>query len=57
MLQREGVPQREIAERVGQSQSEVSEILRGRRVRDVMVLERIVDGLGVPRAQYCCCRG
>jgi transcriptional regulator with XRE-family HTH domain len=50
LLQRAGVPQREIAERVGQSQSEVSEILRGRRVRDVAVLERIVDGLGVPRA-------
>jgi transcriptional regulator with XRE-family HTH domain len=50
LLQREGVPQREIARRAGQSQSEVSEILRGRRVRDVMVLERIVDGLEVPRA-------
>jgi transcriptional regulator with XRE-family HTH domain len=50
LLQREGVPQREIARRTGQSQSEVSEILRGRRVRDVRVLERIVDGLGVPRA-------
>ena len=50
LLQREGVPQREIARRVGQSQSEVSEILRGRRVRDVVVLERIVDGLEVPRA-------
>jgi transcriptional regulator with XRE-family HTH domain len=50
LLQREGVTQREIAQRTGQSQSEVSEILRGRRVRDVLVLERIVDGLGVPRA-------
>ncbi len=50
LLQREGVTQREIARRTGQSQSEVSEILRGRRVRDVMVLERIADGLGVPRA-------
>jgi hypothetical protein len=44
------VTQREIAERVGQSQSEVSEILQGRKVRNVEVLERIVDGLGVPRA-------
>ncbi|MGH3875371.1 MAG: helix-turn-helix domain-containing protein [Pseudonocardiaceae bacterium] len=45
-----GVTQREIARRTGQSQSEVSDILRGRRVRDVTVLERITDGLGVPRA-------
>jgi transcriptional regulator with XRE-family HTH domain len=50
LLQREGVTQREIARRTGQSQSEVSAILQGRRVRDVTVLERIVDGLGVPRA-------
>jgi hypothetical protein len=27
----------------------VSEILKGRRVRDVTVLEWICDGLGVPR--------
>ncbi len=50
LLQRDGVTQREIAGRTGQSQSEVSEILRGRQVRDVTVLERIVDGLQVPRA-------
>ncbi|MGH3814357.1 MAG: helix-turn-helix domain-containing protein, partial [Pseudonocardiaceae bacterium] len=50
LLQRDGVTQREIARCTGQSQSEVSEILRGRQVRDVTVLERIVDGLGVPRA-------
>jgi len=49
LLKRDGVSQREIARRTGQSQSEVSEILRGRRVRDVTVLERIADGLGVPR--------
>jgi transcriptional regulator with XRE-family HTH domain len=49
LLQRDGVTQREIARRTGQSQSEVSEILRGRQVRDVTVLERIVDGLGAPR--------
>jgi transcriptional regulator with XRE-family HTH domain len=49
LLQRVGFSQREIARRTGQSQSEVSEILRGRHVRDVMVLERICDGLGVPR--------
>jgi transcriptional regulator with XRE-family HTH domain len=50
LLQRDGVTQREIARRTGQSQSEVSEILRGRQVRDVAVLERIADGLAVPRA-------
>ncbi len=44
-----GLSQRQIAARTGQSQSEVSEILRGRRVRDVTVLERIADGLGIPR--------
>lgn len=49
LLQRVGVSQREIARRTGQSQSEVSEIVRGRQVRDVTVLERICDGLGVPR--------
>jgi transcriptional regulator with XRE-family HTH domain len=46
---RVGFSQREIARRTGQSQSEVSEIVRGRQVRDVTVLERICDGLGVPR--------
>jgi transcriptional regulator with XRE-family HTH domain len=45
-----GVGQREIARRTGQSQSEVSDVLKGRTVRDVTVLERIGDGLGVPRA-------
>ncbi|MGH3687982.1 MAG: helix-turn-helix domain-containing protein, partial [Pseudonocardiaceae bacterium] len=49
LLQGAGVSQREIARRTGQLQSEVSEILRGRQVRDVLVLERIADGLGVPR--------
>jgi len=41
--------QRQIAELTSQSQSEVSEILKGRQVRDVTVLERICDGLGIPR--------
>jgi transcriptional regulator with XRE-family HTH domain len=51
LLGRLGVSQRRIAQLTGQSQSEVSEILlKGRRVRDVWVLERIADGLGVPRA-------
>jgi transcriptional regulator with XRE-family HTH domain len=50
LLQRIGVTQRRIAGLTAQSQSEVNEILRkGRRVRDVEVLERIADGLGVPR--------
>ncbi len=50
LLYQAGVSQREIARRTGQSQSEVFDILRGRTVRDVMVLERIADGLGIPRA-------
>jgi transcriptional regulator with XRE-family HTH domain len=50
LLQQDGVTQREIARYTGQSQSEVSAILQGRQVRDVMVLERIADGLEVPRA-------
>jgi transcriptional regulator with XRE-family HTH domain len=49
LLKQDGISQREIARRTGQSQSEVSEILKGRQVRDVTVLERIADGLGVPR--------
>jgi transcriptional regulator with XRE-family HTH domain len=50
-LRRLGVSQRQIAQLTGQSQSEVSEILRGRRVQNVWVLERIADGLGIPRAR------
>ncbi|MBV9140413.1 MAG: helix-turn-helix transcriptional regulator [Pseudonocardiales bacterium] len=50
LLQRIGVTQRRIAALTGQSQSEVNEILRqGRQVLNVLVLERIADGLGVPR--------
>ena len=44
-----GLTQRQIAELTGQSQSEVSEILKGRQVRDVTVLERIAKGLRIPR--------
>ncbi len=51
LLQRLGVTQREIARLTGQSQPEVYEILKGRKVRDVWVLERITDGLGIPRAR------
>ncbi len=36
-------------ERTGQSQSEVSDIVQGRQMRDVTVLERIAEGLGMPR--------
>ena len=45
-----GVPQRRIAELTGQSQSEVSEILKGRRrVLSYDLLVRIADRLGIPR--------
>jgi transcriptional regulator with XRE-family HTH domain len=49
LLGRLGVTQREIAQLTGQSHSEVCEILKGRKVRDVWVLERITDGLGISR--------
>jgi transcriptional regulator with XRE-family HTH domain len=50
-LQRAGVSQRRIAALTGQSQSqsEISEILSGRRVCAYDVFVRIADGLGVPR--------
>jgi transcriptional regulator with XRE-family HTH domain len=50
LLGRLGVSQRPIAQVTGQSQSEVSEILKGRQVSNIWVLERIADGLGIPRA-------
>jgi transcriptional regulator with XRE-family HTH domain len=49
LLQRRGVSQRQIAALTGQSQSEISEILAGRRVNSYDVLERIAAGIGVPR--------
>lgn len=49
ILQKHGVSQRHIAALTGQSQSEISEILNGRRVYSYDVLVRIADGLGVPR--------
>jgi transcriptional regulator with XRE-family HTH domain len=49
LLRRRGVSQRQIAAMTGQSQSEVSEILKGRQVMAFDVLVRIADGLGVPR--------
>ena len=48
-LQSAGVSQRRIAALTGQSQSEISEILAGRRVTNYEVLVRVADGLGVPR--------
>ncbi|MGH3933826.1 MAG: helix-turn-helix domain-containing protein [Pseudonocardiaceae bacterium] len=49
LLRRVGISQRQIAALTGQSQSEVSEILKGRQVMAYDVLARISDGLGVPR--------
>ncbi|MGH3671626.1 MAG: helix-turn-helix domain-containing protein [Pseudonocardiaceae bacterium] len=49
LLVNHGVSQRYLAELVGQSQSEVSEILGGRQVQSYDVLERIARGLGVSR--------
>ncbi|MGH8918929.1 MAG: helix-turn-helix domain-containing protein [Actinomycetes bacterium] len=49
LLGQAGLSQRQIAELTRQSQSEVSEILQGRQVHNVLLLERIADGLGVPR--------
>ncbi len=51
LLKRLGVSQRQIAGLTGQTQSEVCEILGGRQVLNVRVLERIADGLGIPRAR------
>ena len=49
LLQRHGVSQRRLAASTGQSQSEISDILAGRRVNAYDVLIRIADGLSVPR--------
>ena len=49
LLRRAGISQRQIAALTGQSQSEVSEILKGRQVMAYDVLVRISDGLGIPR--------
>ncbi|MBI1759039.1 MAG: helix-turn-helix transcriptional regulator [Actinobacteria bacterium] len=49
LLQRRGISQQRIGALVGQSQPEVSAIMRGRRVLAYDVLARISDGLGVPR--------
>jgi transcriptional regulator with XRE-family HTH domain len=49
LLRKHGVSQRQLVAMTGQSQSEVSEILKGRQVMAYDVLTRIADGLGVPR--------
>lgn len=49
LLQRIGISQRHIATLTTQSQSEISEILKGRQVMAYDVLGRIADGLGIPR--------
>lgn len=49
ILRDAGVSQASIALATGQQQSEVSEIISGRQVQSVALLERIADGLGVPR--------
>lgn len=46
-----GLTQQEIAARTKQSQSEVSAIMAGRQVMAYDLLERIADGLGIPRGQ------
>jgi transcriptional regulator with XRE-family HTH domain len=49
LLAEHGVSQTDIARLARQSQSEVSEIISGRRVMAYDVLVRIAEGLGVPR--------
>lgn len=49
LLTEAGISQHQIAHLTGQSQSEVSEILKGRRVMGYDVLVRIGEGLDVPR--------
>jgi transcriptional regulator with XRE-family HTH domain len=45
ILRDAGVSQASIALATGQKQSEVSEIISGRQVQSVVLLERIADGL------------
>jgi helix-turn-helix protein len=49
LLQEYGLSQRSIAARTGQSQSEISEVISGRRIVSYDVLVRIADGLAVCR--------
>lgn len=48
-LKRHGWTHRAIAAAVAQSQSEVNEILNGRKIISVQLLERMADGLQIPR--------
>ncbi|MGH3807185.1 MAG: helix-turn-helix domain-containing protein, partial [Pseudonocardiaceae bacterium] len=57
LLNAAGVSQRTIAALVGQSQSEVSEIIHGRQVQAYAVLHRICTGLGVPVEAMGLCVG
>jgi transcriptional regulator with XRE-family HTH domain len=50
-LQRFGVSQRAIAAASEQSQSEVSEIMKGRQIRSYDVLVRIAEGFSIPRGR------
>jgi hypothetical protein len=50
IMRRYGIPQRRIAVVLECSQSEISEILAGRMVRQYPVLVRYSEGLGVPRS-------
>lgn len=52
LLQKAGVSQRRIASLTGQSQSEISEIRAGRKVKNIDVLARIADGLKVSRRVF-----
>ena len=54
LLTRHGISQREIAAATGQSQSEISEILKGRQVQAYDVLVRICEGPGIPREAMGC---
>jgi transcriptional regulator with XRE-family HTH domain len=49
LLRKMGYSQRQISRLTKQTQSEVSEIIKGRRVLSYDLLIRIADGLGVPR--------
>jgi transcriptional regulator with XRE-family HTH domain len=49
LLQEYGLSQRGIASRTGQSQSEISEVMSGRRIVSYDVLVRIADGLAISR--------
>lgn len=49
VLEATGMSQYRLSGLVGQAQSEVSAILKGRRVKDIGLLERIVNRLAIPR--------